>query len=64
MLWGIVESLGTIPVYFDFHTPVKLRIVGNAILVAGGVLLFFLTSGQFVQQGVALRFRHFEIQAG
>lgn len=68
LLWAVIDPLGTIPVYMEatrkFDSATKKRIARNAILVAGGVLLFFVIFGQFVLEAIGVTLEAFQISGG
>ncbi len=68
LLWAVIDPLGTIPVYLEatrkFDLETKLKVARNAVLVAGGVLLFFVALGQFVLEGMGVTLEAFQISGG
>ena len=64
----VIDPIGSIPVFIyattnispDLHRAFALR----AVLIAGGVLLFFLVLGQLLLEGIGLRLGSFQIAGG
>ena len=64
----VVDPIGTVPVFIyaaasvptDLHKIFALR----AVMIAGGVLLFFLMFGQLLLEGVGLRIGSFQVAGG
>mgnify|MGYP003644730649 FL=1 len=67
-LFVVIDPVGTIPVflYAAARAPRHLhrRIALRATLIAGLVLLAFLVGGQFLLEGLGLRFGSFQIAGG
>ena len=64
----VIDPIGSIPVFIyattnisrDLHRAFAVR----AVLIAGGVLLFFLVLGQLLLEGIGLRLGSFQIAGG
>ena len=64
----VIDPIGSIPVFIyattnispDLHRAFAVR----AVLIAGGVMLFFLVLGQLLLEGIGLRLGSFQIAGG
>ena len=67
-LFVIIDPIGSVPVFIGLtgsYSPEKRKQVANkAILVAGGVLLFFALLGQILFDAIGVRLLSFEIAGG
>lgn len=67
-LFVIIDPIGSVPVFIGLtgaYTPARRREVARkAILVAGGVLLFFALLGQILFDAIGVRLVSFEIGGG
>ncbi len=67
-LFVIIDPIGTVPVFIGLtgrYDPERRRRIANkAILVAGGVLLFFVLLGQVLFDFIGVRLVSFEIAGG
>lgn len=68
VLWAVIDPVGTIPVYLTktIGLPVDARrkIARNAVLIAGGILFFFLTTGQFLLEAMQIPLSAFQAAGG
>lgn len=68
ILWAVIDPIGTIPVFLEatknFNTPTKKKVAINAVLIAAGVLIFFLVAGQFLLEYMRISLPAFEISGG
>jgi multiple antibiotic resistance protein len=67
-LFVIIDPIGTVPVFIGltghYHPEKRKAIARKAILVAGGVLLFFALLGQILFDAIGVRLVSFEIGGG
>lgn len=68
ILWAVIDPIGTIPVFLEatknFNIPTKKKVAINAVLIAAGVLIFFLVAGQFLLEYMRISLPAFEISGG
>lgn len=68
ILWAVIDPIGTIPVFLEatknFNTATKKMVAMNAILIASGILIFFLVLGQFLLEYMRISLPAFEISGG
>lgn len=68
ILWAVIDPIGTIPVFLEatknFNTPTKKKVAINAVLIAAGILIFFLVAGQFLLEYMHISLPAFEISGG
>lgn len=68
ILWAVIDPIGTIPVFLEatknFNTPTKKKVAINAVLIAAGILIFFLVAGQFLLEYMRISLPAFEISGG
>ncbi|MCX7744254.1 MAG: MarC family protein [Flavobacteriales bacterium] len=68
ILWAVIDPIGTIPVFLEatknFNTSTKKKVAINAVLIASGILLFFLIAGQFLLEYMQISLPAFEISGG
>lgn len=67
-LFVIIDPIGSVPVFIGltsgYNEQRRRRIATKAILVAGGVLLFFVLLGQILFDAIGVRLLSFEIAGG
>lgn len=67
-LWVVVDPIGTVPVFVSFTrgmTPERARRTARrAILVALGILLFFLVAGQILLGAMGIPLASFQVAGG
>lgn len=67
-LFVIIDPVGSVPVFIGltgtYGEEKRRRIAGKAVLVAGGVLLFFALLGQLLFDAIGVRLPSFEIAGG
>ncbi len=68
ILWAVIDPIGTIPVFLEatknFNSPTKKKIAFNAVLIAAGVLIFFLVAGKFLLEYMRISLPAFQISGG
>lgn len=68
VLWAVIDPIGTIPVYIaktsKLSSESRRRIAKHAILVSGGILLFFLFLGQYLLEAMQIPLSAFQIAGG
>lgn len=68
VLWAVIDPIGSIPVYLTktmgLSTADKHKIARKAVLIAGGVLIFFLVAGQFLLEAMKIRLTSFQVAGG
>lgn len=68
ILWAVIDPIGTIPVFLEatknFNTLTKKKVAINAVLIAAGILIFFLVAGQFLLEYMRISLPAFEISGG
>ena len=67
-LWVVIDPIGTVPVFIALTgslSPAQRRAVAiKAVLVAAGVLLFFLVAGQILLEALGISLDSFRISGG
>lgn len=67
-LFVIIDPIGTVPVFIGltgaYSSERRKRIATKAILVAGGVLIFFVLLGKLLFDAIGIRLVSFEIAGG
>ena len=67
-LWAVIDPIGSIPVFLAVtrsHQPHELtQIAVRAVLIATGVLLFFIIAGQFLLDAMQVPLAAFQISGG
>lgn len=68
VLWAVIDPIGSIPVYLTktmgLPTADRHKIARKAVLIAGGILLFFLVVGQFLLEAMKIRLTAFQVAGG
>lgn len=68
VLWAVIDPIGSIPVYLaktiGLSPEDRRKIARNAILIAGGILLFFLVMGQWLLEAMQIPLSAFQIAGG
>ena len=68
LLWAVVDPIGTVPVFIAVtqrHPEVgRRKIAVQAILVATGILLFFIVAGQFLLEAMEIPLTAFQVSGG
>lgn len=64
----VVDPIGSIPVFIYATTNIPAQLhrafAVRAVLIAGGVLMFFLALGQLLLEGIGLRLGSFQVAGG
>ncbi len=68
LLWAVIDPIGTVPVYLAVtakHDPSELRKIAiQSVLIAAGILVFFIVGGQFVLDGMNVPLSAFQVAGG
>lgn len=68
VLWAVIDPIGSIPVYLaktiGLSPEDRRKIARNAILIAAGILLFFLVVGQSLLEAMQIPLSAFQIAGG
>lgn len=68
VLWAVIDPIGSIPVYLaktvGLSPEDRRKIARNAILIAAGILLFFLVLGQWLLDAMQIPLSAFQIAGG
>lgn len=68
VLWAVIDPIGSIPVYLaktiGLSPDDRRKIARNAILIASGILLFFLVVGQWLLEAMQIPLSAFQIAGG
>ncbi|MDA0702448.1 MAG: MarC family protein [Proteobacteria bacterium] len=68
ILWVVIDPIGTIPVFIAVTARVepsrRWKVALDAVLVATGVLMFFLVAGQFLIDALGISLVSFQIAGG
>ena len=68
VLWAVIDPIGTVPVYLAKTAGLPLedrrKIARNAILIATGILVFFLIAGQAMLEAMQIPLTAFQIAGG
>jgi multiple antibiotic resistance protein len=67
-IWVVVDPIGTIPVFLavtaGIDPKVRTRVAFQAVLTAGGILLFFIVCGQLLIEALGISLVSFQISGG
>ena len=68
LFFAVIDPIGTVPVFMkvasQFDERAKRRIAVKAVLVAGGILLFFVVAGEIILDAMAIPLSAFQIAGG
>jgi len=68
LLWAVIDPIGTVPVFMSVtrkHSDAdKPKIALRAVLIATGVLVFFLVAGQFMLDAMEVPLDAFQVAGG
>ncbi|MDG1943972.1 MAG: MarC family protein [Halioglobus sp.] len=68
LFFAVIDPIGTVPVFMkvtsQFDERAKRRIAVKAVLVAGGILLFFVVAGEVILDAMAIPLSAFQIAGG
>lgn len=68
VLWAVIDPVGSVPVYLaktaGLSVEDRRKIARNAILIATGILLFFLVAGQALLEAMQIPLTAFQIAGG
>ncbi|MFA9488249.1 MULTISPECIES: MarC family protein [unclassified Mannheimia] len=68
VLWAVIDPIGSVPVYLakTIGLPIEARrkIALNAVLIAGGILIFFLIGGQILLESMQIPLPAFQAAGG
>ena len=68
LFFAVIDPIGTVPVFMkvtsQFDERAKRRIAVKAVLVAGGILLFFVVAGELILDAMAIPLSAFQIAGG
>lgn len=68
VLWAVIDPIGSIPVYLaktiGLSPEDRRKIARNAIIIAAGILLFFLIMGQSLLEAMQIPLSAFQIAGG
>lgn len=68
VLWAVIDPVGSVPVYLakTIGLPIDARrkIALNAVLIAGGILIFFLIGGQILLESMQIPLPAFQAAGG
>lgn len=68
VLWAVIDPIGSIPVYLakTIGLPIEARrkIALNAVLIAAGILMFFLIGGQILLESMQIPLPAFQAAGG
>ncbi|MEG9498344.1 MarC family protein [Mannheimia indoligenes] len=68
VLWAVIDPVGSVPVYLakTIGLPIEARrkIALNAVLIAGGILIFFLIGGQILLESMQIPLPAFQAAGG
>ena len=58
VLWAVIDPIGSVPVYLTktigLSATDRKKIARNAVLIATGILFFFLITGQFLLEAMQI----------
>lgn len=68
VLWAVIDPIGSVPVYLaktiGLNIEDRRKIAAKAVLIATGILLFFLIAGQFLLEAMQIPLSAFQIAGG
>ncbi|HDZ3605314.1 TPA: MarC family protein [Mannheimia haemolytica] len=68
VLWAVIDPIGSVPVYLakTIGLPIEARrkIALNAVLIAAGILIFFLIGGQVLLESMQIPLPAFQVAGG
>ncbi|MGX2948383.1 MarC family protein [Frederiksenia canicola] len=68
VLWAVIDPIGSIPVYLaktiGLSPDDRRKIARNAVVIAAGILLFFLVMGQWLLEAMQIPLSAFQIAGG
>lgn len=68
VLWAVIDPIGSVPVYLTktigLSVEDRRKIAAKAVLIASGILLFFLIAGQFLLEAMQIPLSAFQIAGG
>ncbi len=68
LLWAVIDPIGSVPVFLAVtskHDPSDLKKIAiQSVLIAGGILVFFIVAGQFVLDGMGVPLSAFQVSGG
>lgn len=68
VLWAVIDPIGSVPVYLTktigLSVEDRRKIAAKAVLIASGILVFFLIAGQFLLEAMQIPLSAFQIAGG
>lgn len=68
VLWAVIDPIGSVPVYLTktigLSSTDRKKIARNAVLIATGILFFFLITGQFLLEAMQIPLTAFQVAGG
>lgn len=68
VLWAVIDPIGSVPVYLaktiGLSIETRRRIALNAVLIASGILIFFLIVGQYLLEAMQIPLAAFQTAGG
>lgn len=68
VLWAVIDPIGSVPVYLaktiGLSVEDRRKIAAKAVLIATGILVFFLIAGQFLLEAMQIPLSAFQIAGG
>lgn len=68
VLWAVIDPIGSVPVYLTKTVGLSVddrrKIALKAVLIAGGILMFFLVAGQGLLEAMQIPLSAFQIAGG
>lgn len=68
VLWAVIDPIGSVPVYLaktiGLNMEDRRKIAAKAVLIATGILVFFLVAGQFLLEAMQIPLSAFQIAGG
>lgn len=68
VLWAVIDPIGSVPVYLaktiGLSVEDRRKIAAKAVLIASGILVFFLIAGQFLLEAMQIPLSAFQIAGG
>src|SRR5699024_1571749 len=65
VLWAVIDPIGSVPVYLTktigLSATDRKKIARNAVLIATGILFFFLITGQFLLEAMQIPLTAFQV---
>lgn len=68
VLLAVMDPIGSVPIFMEatkhFDDKTKNKIAANAILIAGGILIFFIVLGQIIIEAMHISLNAFQVSGG